>query len=268
MYITGGVGSRSSGESFGDDYELPSEQAYAETCASIANVMWNFRMLTLTGDGRYADVLERALYNGVNSGLSLSGNLYCYRNPLASNGNDKLRNPWYDTTCCPPNLERLFESLPGYMYATSRDGVYVNLYHESSLAWHLEDGTGLSMSQSTGYPWSGDIRISLKPAKPTAFTVYLRWPNWAATADLTVNGQPVNGVGRRGSFLAVSRSWAPGDVIILSLPMQATPMVSNPRVTDDYGRVAIQRGPLVYALEQPIRRAFRLAISSSRTAVP
>jgi len=128
MYITGGVGSRSGGESFGDPYELPSEQAYAETCAAIANVMWNFRMLTLTGDARYADVLERALYNGVNSGMSLSGNLYCYRNPLASSG-EKLRNPWYDTTCCPPNIERLFESLPGYFYALSRDGVYVNLYH-------------------------------------------------------------------------------------------------------------------------------------------
>ena len=127
MYITGGVGSRSGGESFGDPYELPSEQAYAETCAAIANVMWNYRLLALTGDARYADLLERALYNGVNSGLSLSGNLYCYRNPLASSG-DKLRNPWYDTTCCPPNIQRLFESLPAYLYSTSRDGVYVNLY--------------------------------------------------------------------------------------------------------------------------------------------
>ncbi len=111
MYITGGVGSRAGGESFGDPYDLPSEQAYAETCAAIANVMWNYRLLALTGDARYADLLERALYNGVNSGLSLSGNLYCYRNPLASNG-DKLRNAWYDTTCCPPNIQRLFESLP------------------------------------------------------------------------------------------------------------------------------------------------------------
>ena len=135
MYITGGVGSRSAGESFGDAYELPSEQAYAETCAAVANVMWNFRLLMLTGDARYADVLEQTLYNGVNSGMSLNGNLYCYRNPLASTG-EKLRAAWYDTTCCPPNIERLFESLPGYFYSVARDGIYVNLYDNSELDWH------------------------------------------------------------------------------------------------------------------------------------
>ena len=250
MYITGGVGSRSAGESFGDDYELPSEQAYAETCAAIANVMWDYRMLALTGDARYGDVLERALYNGVNSGLSLAGNLYCYRNPLATNGSEKLRNPWYDTTCCPPNLERLFESLPGYMYAASRDGVYVNLYHESKLNWHLEDGSGLVLSQSTAYPWAGDVKITVQPAKPSAFTVYLRWPNWAASAELTVNGQQLPITGTKGSFISVSRTWNAGDVIALSLPMTVTPMAANPRVADDYGRTAMQRGPLVYALEQ------------------
>jgi DUF1680 family protein len=251
MYITGGVGSRSSGESFGDDYELPSEQAYAETCASIANVMWNFRMLSLTGDSRYADVLERALYNGVNSGLSLSGNSYCYRNPLASSASDKLRNPWYDTTCCPPNLERLFESLPGYMYSTSRDDIYINLYHESTLNWHLEDGSALTISQDTTYPWNGDVKVTVRPANPTAFTVYLRWPNWAATADIAVNGQPIASTAKRGSFIPVTRTWNPGDVITLSLPMPGIVMVANPRVTDAYGRIAMQRGPLVYALEQP-----------------
>ena len=250
MYITGGVGSRAAGESFGDDYELPSEQAYAETCASIANVMWNYRMLTLTGDARYADVLERALYNGVNSGLSLSGNLYCYRNPLSSATGEKLRSPWYDTTCCPPNLERLFESLPGYFYATSRDGIYVNLYHESTVSWHLEGGPALTLSQNTAYPWNGDIKLTVKPEKPFLFTVYLRWPQWAASADVMVNGQPLPATGKRGSFLAVNRVWNPGDVVTLSLAMPGTPMSANPRVTDDYGRVAVQRGPLVYALEQ------------------
>jgi DUF1680 family protein len=251
MYITGGVGSRAAGETFGDDYELPSEQAYAETCASVANVMWNFRMLTLSGEARYADVMERALYNGVNSGMSLSGNLYCYRNPLASSGADKLRNLWYDTTCCPPNLERVFESLPGYLYATSRDGVYINLYHDSSLAWHLEDGIELNLSQATAYPWNGDIKVTVRPAKPAAFTVYLRWPGWASSADLSVNGQALPAVGKRGSFLAVTRTWSAGDLVTLSLNMQAMPMQANPRVTEDYGRVAMQRGPLVYALEQP-----------------
>src|SRR5581483_2399181 len=190
MYITGGVGARAGSEGFGDAYDLPSEQAYAETCAAVANVMWNFRLLMLTGDARYADVLERALYNGVNSGMSLSGTLYCYRNPLASSG-EKLRNPWYDTTCCPPNIERLFESLPGYFYALGRDGVYVNLYHNSELDSHLEDGTGLKITQATNYPWSGDIKLSVNPEHNSEFTVYIRWPAWAASADIQVNGQPV-----------------------------------------------------------------------------
>jgi DUF1680 family protein len=250
MYITGGVGSRSTGESFGDDYELPTTEAYAETCAAVANVMWNFRLLALTGDARYTDVLERTLYNGVNSGMSLSGTLYCYRNPLGSNG-EKLRNPWYETTCCPPNIARLFESLPGYFYAMSRDGVYVNLYHNSELNWHLEGGVKLKMTQTTNYPWSGDIRLTVEPEQASQFTVYLRWPSWAATADVQVNGQAIaNPNLKRGSYIPITRNWNKGDTISLNLPLQTVPMAANPRVSDVYGRVAIQRGPLVYALEQ------------------
>ncbi|MBV8571618.1 MAG: glycoside hydrolase family 127 protein [Acidobacteriaceae bacterium] len=250
MYITGGAGSRSAGESFGDPYELPNEQAYAETCAAVANVMWNFRMLMLTGDARYADVLERTLYNGANSGLSLSGNLYCYRNPLASSG-EKLRAPWYDTTCCPPNIERLLEALPGYMYALGRDGVYVNLYDNSELDWHLEDGVGLKLSQSTNYPWSGEVRLTVTPAHSSDFSVYLRWPFWATSAEVAVNGQPVQTAGsKRGSYIQIARTWNAGDAITISFPMQPVPMVANPRVADDFGRTALQRGPIVYALEQ------------------
>jgi len=250
MYITGGVGSRASNESFGDPYELPSAEAYAETCAAVANVMWNFRLLALTGDAHYADVLERTLYNGANSGMSLNGTLYCYRNPLASNG-EKLRNPWYDTTCCPPNIERLFGSLPGYFYAMSRDGVYVNLYDNSELNWHLEDGAGLKITQATNYPWSGDVKLTVNPDKPSTFTVYLRWPAWAASADLQVNGQSIQISGiTRGSFIPISRNWRPGDTITLSFPLQNIPTVANPRAADLYGRLAMQRGPLVYTLEQ------------------
>lgn len=250
MYITGGVGSRSSGESFGDPYELPSEQAYAETCAAVANVMWNFRLLTVTGDAKYADILEKALYNGVNSGMSLSGTMYCYRNPLASNG-DKLRSPWYDTTCCPPNIERLFESLPGYFYATSRDGVFVNLYHSSELDWHLEDGNGLKLTQSTTYPWSGDVRVTVAPQHLADFTVFLRWPAWAPAVDVQINGQEyATSESHRGSYIPITRTWNRGDSISLSFAMQPTPIVANPKVADVYGRVAMQRGPLIYALEQ------------------
>lgn len=251
MYITGGVGARSAGESFGDPYELPSMEAYAETCAAVANVMWNFRMLALSGDAQYADVLERALYNGVNSGMSLSGTLYCYRNPLASNG-EKVRNPWYDTDCCPPNIERLFESLPGYFYAVSRNGVYVNLYGTSELDWRLEDGVGLKLSQTTNYPWAGDIHFTVTPAHPSEFTVYLRWPGWASSADLQINGKTLIPPAEihPGSYIPISRTWSPGDTISLIFPLQPVPTVANPRVADDYGRIAITRGPLVYAAEQ------------------
>ncbi|MBV9302517.1 MAG: glycoside hydrolase family 127 protein [Acidobacteriaceae bacterium] len=250
MYITGGVGSRASYEGFGDPYDLPSADAYAETCAAVANVMWNFRLLALTGDARYADVLERTLYNGANSGMSLSGTLYCYRNPLATNG-EKIRNPWYETTCCPPNIERLLESLPGYFYFISRDGVYVNLYHNSELDWHLEDKTGLKITQATNYPWTGDIKLTVNPERASNFTVYLRWPAWASSADVQVNGQPFQTADlKHGSFIPITRRWSPGDTVALSLPLQPVPTVANPRVADLYGRVAMQRGPLVYALEQ------------------
>jgi len=268
MYITGGVGSRAGGESFGDPYELPSEQAYAETCAAVANVMWNFRMLALTGDARYTDVLERALYNGVNSGMSLAGTLYCYRNPLASNG-DKLRNPWYDTTCCPPNIERLFESLPGYFYGTSRDGIYVNLYGNSQLDWHLEDGSGLKLAQSTTYPWTGDIRFTIEPERSSDFTLYLRWPGWAPSADILVNGQIVQpNTAKRGSYLALTRNWNKGDTVVLTLGLQNVPMAANPRISDTYGKVAMQRGPLVYALEQLDQGGVALGDLFIRPAAP
>ncbi len=269
MYITGGVGSRAAGESFGEPYELPSESAYAETCAAVANVMWNFRLLMMTGDARYADVLERTLYNGVDVGMSLNGTLYCYKNPLASSGADKLRNPWYDTTCCPPNIERLLESLPGYLYSISRDGVYVNLYHTSDLDWHLEDATGIKVSQVTDFPWSGSVRFQVTPAKPAEFTLYLRWPGWAPSMSVEVNGVPVPLLpNQSGTYVPVSREWKPGDTIALNLPVTATPTVSNPRVADDYGRVALQRGPLVYALEQIDQNGASLSDLFFRSGVP
>ena len=193
MYVTGGVGARSEGEAFGDSYELPNFTAYGESCAAIGNMMWNWRMLTATGDAKYADVIERALYNGINSGMSLDGTLYCYRNPLAfdPSGGDHIRNPWYDTTCCPPNLERTFASLPGYFYSTSKDGLYLHLYDNSQLDWHLEDGTKLKVVQKTNYPWEGTAEITVTPAKPTEFTFYLRIPGWSDGTQVAVNGKPV-----------------------------------------------------------------------------
>src|SRR5499427_5890490 len=251
MYITGGVGSRSDGEAFGDAYELPNFRAYGESCAAIGNMMWNWRMLAVTGDAKFTDVIERALYNGINSGMSLDGTLYCYRNPLAfdpSTG-DKIRNPWYDVTCCPPNLERTFGSLPGYFYSTSADGIYVHLYDDSELNWHLENGVGLKIVQKTKYPWAGDVDLTVSPAATTEFTFYVRIPGWADGAQVAVNGNAVPGA-VRGQYLPVHRRWSTGDVVQLKLELAPQVIEANPRVADDTGRVAIQRGPLIYCLEE------------------
>jgi uncharacterized protein len=250
MYVTGGVGSRSDGEAFGEAYELPNFRAYGESCAAIGNMMWNWRMLAATGDSKFTDVIERALYNGINSGMSLDGVMYCYRNPLAFDAStgEKIRNPWYDVTCCPPNLERTFGSLPGYFYSTSSDGIYVHLYDNSQLDWHLEDGTGLKITQKTNYPWDGAVDLAITPAQPSEFTIFLRIPGWADRADVSVNGKSWTGV-TPGKYLNIRRRWAPGDSIRLQMAMPTQVLTANPRVADDTGRVAVQRGPLVYCLE-------------------
>jgi uncharacterized protein len=251
MYVTGGVGSRSDGEAFGDAYELPNFRAYGESCAAIGNMMWNWRMLAATGDAKFTDVIERALYNGINSGMSLDGTLYCYRNPLAfdpSTG-DKIRNPWYDVTCCPPNLERTFGSLPGYFYSTSADGIYVHLYDNSELNWHLEDGNGLKIVQKTNYPWDGSVEITVTPAKTSEFTCYVRIPGWADHAQVAVNGKGVSGA-TPGTYLPIRRQWSPGDVIQLKVEVVPQVIEANPRLADDTGRVAMQRGPVIYCLEE------------------
>lgn len=251
MYITGGVGSRASGEAFGEAYELPNLLAYTESCAAIGNFFWNWRMLLATGDARFADVMERALYNGVNSGMSIDGTLYCYRNPLELTGdpNERIRNPWYRTTCCPPNLERVFASLPGYMYTTSREGLWVHLYHSSQLDWRLEDGTPIQVEQQTRYPWEGNVKITVRPAKPAEFTLFVRIPGWCERARLSVNGKPIDRQPVPGRYEALKRRWQAGDVVELDMLMEPQLIVANPRVGDDRQKVAVQRGPLVYAIE-------------------
>jgi hypothetical protein len=251
MYVTGGVGSRSDGEAFGDAYELPNFRAYGESCAAIGNMMWNWRMLAATGDAKFTEVIERALYNGINSGMSLDGVMYCYRNPLAfdpSTG-DKIRNSWYDTTCCPPNLERTFGSLPGYFYSTSNDGIYVHLYDNSELDWHLENGTGLKITQKTNYPWDGNVEMTVRPSQASDFVVYLRIPGWIDSATVMVNGQTIPGL-KSGEYFPVRRRWSAGDRINLRMSMTPQVLQADSRVADDTGRVAIQRGPLIYCLEE------------------
>jgi DUF1680 family protein len=251
MYISGGVGARSDGEAFGDAYELPNARAYGESCAAIGNMMWNWRMLAATGAGKYTDVIERALYNGINSGMSLDGTRYCYRNPLAFDPTtgDKIRNPWYDVTCCPPNLERTLASLPGYFYSTSNDGLYVHLYDNSDLDWHLENGTGLKLSQKSNYPWNGNVELTVTPDRPTDFVIHLRIPGWADRAQVAVNGKPGTGA-RPGEYLPLQRKWSSGDRITLQMETPVQVLEANYHVEDNNGRVAVQRGPLLYCLEE------------------
>jgi uncharacterized protein len=251
MYITGGVGARSQGEAFGNPYELPNATAYGESCAAIGNMMWNWRMLSATGDARHADVMERALYNGINSGMSLDGKLYCYRNPLAHDPTtgDKIRNPWYDVTCCPPNLERTFASLPGYFYSIADDGVYVHLYDNSEMNWHLANGNPLKLKQQTNYPWEGTVQLTVAPAAPETFTLYVRVPGWSRSSRVTVDGKEVEGV-VPGRYLPIRRRWTGSETVALSFDMETRPIQANPAVTEDTDRVALQRGPIVFCMEQ------------------
>jgi uncharacterized protein len=251
LYVTGGVGARSDGEAFGNAYELPNDTAYGESCAAIGNMMWNWRMLSASGDAKFTDVMERALYNGINSGMSLDGKLYCYRNPLAfdpSTG-DKIRNPWYDTTCCPPNLERTFAALPGYFYSISAEGVYVHFYDNSELNWQLQNGVKLSIKQTTHYPWEGTVHLAIAPASAQEFTLFVRIPGWSKRNTVKVNGSAVAGI-VPGEYLPLKRRWSAGDAVELSFDMQPQALHANLAVTEDRGRVAFQRGPIVYCMEQ------------------
>lgn len=258
MYVTGGVGARATGEAFGDAYELPNARAYGESCAAIGNMMWNWRMLAASGEARFTDVMECALYNGINSGMSLDGRTYCYRNPLAfdptGDSRDrhlvggKIRNPWYDTTCCPPNLERTFASLPGYFYSTSADGVYVHFYDNSEVKWHLQDGTAFSIRQVTRYPWEGDVSLTVNPMEAKVFTVFVRIPGWSQKNAVHVNGVAVEGA-VPGEYLALRRRWAQGDKIHLSFDMSTQLLRANQSVAEDLGRVAFRRGPIVFCME-------------------
>ncbi len=268
MYVTGGIGSRAQGEAFGEPYELPNMSAYAESCAAIGSFFWNHRMLAITGEARFAEVMERALYNGINSGMSLSGTLYCYRNPLASTG-EKIRNPWYTTTCCPPNLQRVFASLPGYLYSTTQHGLYVNFYHSSEMDWKLQNGTPLRLLQKTGYPFESRVAIELQPAQPAQFTLYLRVPAWSRSTQVKVNGANWPATVSAGQYLALSRRWNPGDSVELNLDLTPRLTAANTRVYENTGKLAVERGPLVYCLEQHDQprgvSVFDAVLAASRT---
>jgi len=247
MYVTGGAGAHYDGEAFGVDYELPNAMAYAETCAAIANVMWNWRMFLATGDARYVDVLELALYNGALSGISLDGSHYFYVNPLADRG-DHRRQEWFPCACCPPNIARLLASLQGYAYGASESEVWVNLYAQSKMQAQLPKA--VSIEQRTGYPWQGDVTFAIEPKAEVDFGLNVRIPGWCERAELELNGRRLEASIGPNRFIALRRTWSAGDVVRLSLHMPVERIESNPLVDENLGRVALRRGPLIYCLEQ------------------
>jgi DUF1680 family protein len=266
LYITGGIGATGSGEAFGRDYELPNMTAYNETCASIGNDYWNHRLFLLHGDAKYIDVMERTLYNGLISGVALDGKSFFYPNPLESNGQHQ-RSPWFGVACCPGNITRFLASVPGYMYATKGNTVYVNLYAGSTANVKLEGNRTVKLGQDTRYPWDGAVKIAVDPERAGTFAVNVRIPGWARgevvpsdlyrfadspsdQVSLKVAGRAVPIQIEKG-YIRIARNWRQGDVIELSLPMPVRRVVAHPNVEADRGRVAIQRGPLVYAAEWP-----------------
>ena len=271
IYVTGGIGAEHEGEAMGDEFHLPNRTAYAETCAAIANAMWNYRLFRLHGDARYIDVLERTAYNAILSGVALSGDQFFYVNPLASDGKfafnaDKStgRRPWFRCSCCPPNVARFLASFGSYVYAQADDGIYVNLFVGGHTRVDL-DGRRVELTQNTEYPWKGDVAISVKPVTETEFALHVRVPGWAREQPvpsglykyqdgaglpytLSVNGQPVKAELVKG-YAVLARRWKAGDTVKLSLPMPVRRVVSDDRVAANRGRVALERGPIVYAIE-------------------
>ncbi|OLY94414.1 hypothetical protein SAMN05444008_10113 [Cnuella takakiae] len=263
IYITGGIGATGAGEAFGAAYQLPNMSAYAETCASIANVYWNNRMFQLHGDARYIDVLERTLYNGLLSGLSLSGDRFFYPNPLASMGQHPRRD-WYDCACCISNMTRFLPSVPGYVYAQNKNDLYVNLFMSNTGKIQLPAAL-VNITQETEYPWQGVVKLKVDPDKQAAFALRVRVPGWAQgmpvpgdlyrftdgkeqPVTITVNGKTEPYQMEKG-YAVINRKWKKGDLVQVVFPMETQKVLAHESVKDDKGRFAFQRGPIVYTLE-------------------
>jgi DUF1680 family protein len=262
MYVTGGLGPAHSNEGFTFAYDLPNETAYAETCAAIALVFWAQRMFHLDPNSRYIDVMERALYNGMIAGVSWEGDQFFYANPLASypevNPYDKWsgitsdryyrRSDWFDCACCPPNLARLVASLGGYIYSASADTLFVHLYSANEAEVEV-GGQLVQVSQETNYPWDENVRLTISGDRPSAFTLALRIPDWCRDYSLSVNGTAVRADVVDG-YARISREWAAGDEVALTLAMPVERIAAHPEVRQDAGQIALQRGPVVYCLEE------------------
>jgi DUF1680 family protein len=270
MYVTGGIGAKHEGEAFGENYELPNLTAYNETCASIGSVYWNHRLFQLTGDVKYYDVIERTLYNGLISGLSLDGEKFFYPNSLESDGNYTFnqgactRKSWFDCSCCPTNLIRFLPAVPGLIYTVRADTIYVNLYagNEANIQVGNEN---IQISQSTNYPWDGHVRLTVHPEKPSSFVLKLRIPGWArnevlqgdlysyedrleGSPKVLLNEKAVE-ISAEDGYFSISRKWSKGDKVDLVFPMSVRMVTANEKVAEVQGKRSIEYGPLVYAFE-------------------
>jgi hypothetical protein len=270
MAVTGGLGAHHDRERFGENYELPNLTSYNETCAAIGSVFWNHRLFLLHRDAKFIDILERTLYNAVIVGVSLEGDTFFYPNPLASDGKYRFnkgaacRQPWFGTACCPGNIARFIPSMPGYIYASDKDAIYVNLFATSEADIDLQDNT-IHIEQKTGYPWEGKIQIEITPAQEAEFSLFVRIPGWAQNRPvpgdlyrylevfeenptLVVNDESTL-LDLFNGYALIHRIWKEGDVVLLDLPMPVRLVQSHPNVVENIGKVALERGPLVYCVE-------------------
>jgi DUF1680 family protein len=263
MYITGGIGSSGSNEGFGLEYDLPNENAYCETCASVGMVFWNMRMAMLTGESKYIDVLEKSLYNAALDGISLSGSHFFYGNPLASVGKN-YRREWFGTACCPANISRLIESLGNYIYGAGETGLWINLFAGNNATATVK-GKKVEIAETTNYPWDGDIQIVLKPEIKLKFPLHIRIPGWVNGIEvpgnlyhfennnpssflITINNKEMPYTIEKG-YAVIERTWNKNDVVNVHFTMDIKKVVSSSNVKDDNGRVALQRGPIIYCVE-------------------
>ncbi len=263
-YITGGIGATGSGEAFGNAYELPNMTAYCETCAGVGNAKWNHRMFLMTGDSKYIDVLERTMYNNILDGVSLSGDHFFYPNPLASYGQHE-RSEWFGCACCPPNVARFLPSMPGYIYAMQDDAIYINLYVSSETSFDV-NGKNLTLKQNSEFPWEGGVNITVKAAFKINANIKLRVPGYVISrpvpsnlytyADekiepfvLKLNGEKINYIIDGKGYVSLTRIWEEGDEIEINFPMNVQKIKAHPEVKDDVGKMAIERGPILYCAE-------------------
>jgi uncharacterized protein len=247
MYITGGIGPSRFNEGFTEDYDLPDETAYAETCATVGLILWNYRLLQFEGDRRFADTMERGLYNGLLSGVSLDGTRFLYENPLSTAG-DRHRQEWFDCPCCPSNVARTLASAGKFFYSTGTGGLWVHLFAGNTAHMTVDDKP-VEIRQQTHYPWDGTVRLELAPQVPAQFTLHLRLPGWCQSYSLAVNGNSIDAQVNASGYLEISREWKAGDTIEYTMDMPIQAVWANPAVRQLEGRVAIQRGPVVYCIE-------------------